>query len=170
MRKRGPGCSICAHPQLAEIDADSRAQNKVAKKFGVAPSSLQRHRAHLKEDAPPKPPRVVQTPAAPVAPPQAPAADSQLDPRVVAVETLRALRYSLTVAAPEDVPTVANAITSATRLLAHLTGSLQVTQANIVRSAAWVRILRCFETTFEKHPEARLALAEFAKEMAELGE
>jgi hypothetical protein len=75
----------------------------------------------------------------------------------------------------EDVPYTARAslITSASglcRLLAQLTGSLEITQSAIVRSTAWGRILRAFETVFSRHPEASKALAEFAQELAELGE
>jgi hypothetical protein len=74
-----------------------------------------------------------------------------------------------------DVPYAARAtlITSATRLcqlLARLSGQLEITQAAILRSAAWARILRVFDEVFSKYPEAQAALVEFARELEGLGE
>lgn len=70
---------------------------------------------------------------------------------------------------PRERATLATAGTSALRLYSRLCGSLEVTQATIVRSAAWGRILRAFERTFAAHPEAERALRAFADELKEIG-
>jgi hypothetical protein len=71
---------------------------------------------------------------------------------------------------PRERASLASAGTSALRLYSRLAGSLEVTQASIVRSAAWGRILRAFERVFSRHPEAAKALAEFTSELREIGE
>lgn len=73
-------------------------------------------------------------------------------------------------ASARERATVATALTAATRLLARLSGQLEVTHAAIIRSAAWRRILKNFEDVFARHPEAAKALQEFAQALHDGGE
>lgn len=123
------------------------------------------------------------------APPPTPKAAPPTDPRpppsaepskapdalTEVVELLAATKRQLMAAekdanAPyESRATLIRAATQLCNQLARLTGSLEVTQATIVRSAAWSRILRAFEESFREHPEAAKALATFAERLEELG-
>lgn len=76
------------------------------------------------------------------------------DPRANCMSTLTLLRQRLAVAEPEQVATLANAITSSSRLLARLSGSLEVTEAQILRSEPWQRLVKLIRETLAKHPEA----------------
>jgi hypothetical protein len=179
VRQPGPACSICSHPRRAEIDADRRPQAKVAKSFGVSASGVYRHRKHATAPARPRS-APEQAPSAPAPPPatlpEAAEVPQETDALKVVVALLETTRRQIEIAERDvEAPYAARAalIKSATglcSLLARLSGQLAVTQSAIVRSAAWGRILRAFETVFGRHPEATKALAEFAQELAELGE
>jgi transcriptional regulator with XRE-family HTH domain len=65
---------------------------------------------------------------------------------------------------------LSGALTTANTLLAKLTHSMEVNQSAILRSAAWGRIERAFESVFARHPEADAALKEFVAELQEMGE
>ena len=120
---------------------------------------------------------VPSAPAAALEAPRLPAGpgSDEIDPRAVARETVRTLQRALEGleedegATARERATLGTALIAATRLHARLCGELEVTMASIVRSSAWGRILRAFETVFERHPEAKAALAEFAQELQELG-
>lgn len=120
-------------------------------------------------EAPPPPtPRPTPKPVALVAP-AAPAAG--LDPLAVAQSTVVALQEALrsldsdAEATARERAALGTALVGATRLLARLSGSLEVTQSAICRSAAWARILAAFEKAFDpvKHPGARGAVEDFVK-------
>ena len=102
--------------------------------------------------------------------------DDQADPRTLALRIVRELEGELALAqdnddyTPRERSSLATAATSALRLYARLSGSLEVTQAAILRSAAWLRIGAAFDRVFQKYPEANKALAEFIAVMQELGE
>lgn len=80
------------------------------------------------------------------------------DPKANAVATLRKLRVALDDAAPEQIHRIANAVTSASRLLARLSGQLEVTEAQILRSAAWGRLVGVVRAVLEAYPGASTAL------------
>jgi len=116
--------------------------------------------------------------AAPSVPPPSAAegASEPADPKDLARRLVVRIEKELELAqgnasyTPRERASLASAGTSALRLYSRLAGSLEVTQASIVRSAAWARILKAFERVFARHPEAGKALAELAAELKELGE
>ena len=88
------------------------------------------------------------------------ATSSPVDARQEVIELLRVARAQLEAAgADPDVPYSARSqlITSATglcRLLARLSGQLEVTEVAIVRSAPWARLMRLVREVLAKHPAA----------------
>jgi hypothetical protein len=82
------------------------------------------------------------------------------DARAAVIDLLRVTRAQLEAAlADEEVPyrERAQLITSATglcRLLARLSGQLEITEAQIVRSAPFKRLLDKLDAVLEKHPAA----------------
>jgi hypothetical protein len=104
------------------------------------------------------------------------ASGDDLDAHQVSKDTVRRLGRELDRldgdkgATARERAAVSTSLTSATRLLARLSGQLEVTHSAIVRSTAWGRILRTFDEVFSRHPEATKALAEFARALEELGE
>jgi hypothetical protein len=117
----------------------------------------------------PPPPRAGTgaAPAAPAVPaakapapaPGEPLAEADLDPRANAVATLRALRRHLEEAERDEVAALANAITSSSRLLARLTGQLEISESQIVRSVPWRKAKALLEEALAPYPEAARAVA-----------
>jgi len=105
------------------------------------------------------PPAPVPTPAVrkgeAIAPPEA----DDLDPRANAVATLAALRRHLRDAERSEVSAIANAITSSSRLLARLTGQLEITESQIVRSVPWRKAMSMLEEALAPYPEAARAVS-----------
>jgi hypothetical protein len=80
------------------------------------------------------------------------------DPKENAVATLRILRRALEKAESEQIPSLANAVTSSSRLLARLSGHLDVTEAQILRSAAWARLVKVVREVLGQHAGAAAQL------------
>lgn len=171
----GRPCSLCSHPEIGRIDeCAAMPLDQVVDAFGVSRSALHRHRKHAVERRgpapPPAPPPAWARPApvvsltsgahGPTAPVSSGAPVGAVDAKAVAAETLLSLRRALSEAPSEDVPTIANAITSASRLLARLSGELEITEAQIVRSVPFRRLMDRLDGVLSRHPAA-------AKEWAE---
>ena len=86
--------------------------------------------------------------------PSAPPSSDSDDPRANAVATLRVLRAALEKADPCDVPSLANSITSSSRLLARLSGQIDVTESQVLRSAAWTKLRRIIGAVLAEYPGA----------------
>jgi transcriptional regulator with XRE-family HTH domain len=82
------------------------------------------------------------------------------DPRANAVATLKKLRALLDDVDPRSVPPVAQAITASSRLLAKLTGQIDVSETMLLRSMGWARIKTALVEAVKPYPEAARALAE----------
>jgi hypothetical protein len=76
------------------------------------------------------------------------------DPRANALATLRVLRAQLEVASPDNVTSIANAISTSSKLLAALSGAFEVTDVRVIRSEAWQRIKRTLVDVLAKYPDA----------------
>lgn len=99
-------------------------------------------------------------PAAPPSPPATPPPDAS-DARANVEATLRILRMRLEGLSPEKIDALAkvcNAITASSRLLARLSGQLDVTEAQILRSDAWKKLVRLVRDVLEAFPDAAKAL------------
>jgi hypothetical protein len=133
----------------------------------TAPAPSSRAPPPASPPAPPRPPRGGSTP---------PHASPLEDPRALAHRLVSRIEKELELAqdngaySPRERASLATAATSALRLYSRLAGALEITQATIVRSAAWGRILRSFERVFAEHPEASKALAAFVEALREAGE
>ena len=143
----GRACTICADPRLAEIDASERGLTHTASDFGVSVSALQRHRQHV-VGASPTPTRRKRRPKV------------TDDARQIAVETLTALRGRLADCPPGDIPRVANAVTQAAKLLAKVSGQLEISQTQIIRSAPWRQLMERLDEVLVAHPDAAKAWSE----------
>lgn len=99
-------------------------------------------------------------PASSPPPAAAPPLEPTDDARQIAIDTLTALRNRLATCPPSDVHKVATAITAATRLLARLSGQLEITEAQLLRSAPWAKAMALLERTLERFPDAARAVAE----------
>lgn len=149
--KRGPTCTVCAHPKRAAIESAVGSLDVVAARFSLKRSTLDRHRKH----------------ATPPALPPAPADDGKpLELRNVTRETIVTMRRLLPVSPPSDAHKIAGAITQATRLLARLDGQLEISQSQIVRSHPWRQLMDLLDGVLEKHPDAAKDWAAALREVA----
>jgi hypothetical protein len=85
--------------------------------------------------------------------------DEAAGPREIVLETLRVLRARLRSAPPSEVTKVTREVTSATKVLARLDGSLEVTQGQIRRSPYWRALMLKIEKAIEPFPDAVRAFA-----------
>lgn len=162
--------------ELVKREVDRVGSSRVAKKLGVAESAVRFWRdgqlpskrsagkifesfsgSRAKQDQKAVSP-------SPTSPPTAPVEKGEVivvgadDPRENAVATLRILRRALENAASEQIPSLANAVTSSSRLLARLSGALDVTEAQVLRSAAWAKLVKVVKEVLEAFPGAPAAL------------
>jgi hypothetical protein len=146
-------CTICPHPRRAEIDAagDQRVTS-VAKAFGVPLRNLQRHRAHA---GPPSADVRTKTSAE-----ASPTPRGVRTPKEVALDTLEALQRALDKAPAADVPRIANAMTAAAKLLAKLSGDIELTEAQVIRSGAFRRVQGRMHAVLTRFPDCAKAMAE----------
>jgi len=73
-------------------------------------------------------------------------------------EQLHKLNYDPT-ASPRERVAVSTALTSALRFFARLTGELDISKSQIVRSQHWLEIMRVLEDALRPFPEAAHAVA-----------
>ena len=88
------------------------------------------------------------------------------DPRANAVATLKYLRLLLEEVEPERAHSIANAITASSRLLAKLTGQIDVSETMLLRSMGWARIKTSLVDAVRPYPEAARALAEAIEKLS----
>jgi hypothetical protein len=188
---------VCRSPSLrADVDGELRAGRplrRISKCLGVSLSTLNRHREHAgaaaSEKAPTWKPRRAgarstaqdhEPPAVATAPPPdhgirggslPPDDEAEPDPRKEAAAVLRALRRHLDAAEEANVvPSLANAITSAARLLARLSGQLEITEAQIVRSAPWRKLKGLLDQALAPYPEAARSVVRAIEDFGEAPE
>lgn len=140
--KPGLSCSVCTHAKRADIDADGRSVVRVAKRFGVSKSALDRHRNHPTKTAP----------KSDTVPPPTSERDAILD-------ALARLRQSLSKAELDDLPRIADAITKMGKRLEIIDLGRELTFDELMRSKAWRTLLDRIALALKPHPEAALALA-----------
>lgn len=80
------------------------------------------------------------------------------NPIETAVHVLEKLLAALQKARGARLASIANSITRATKLLAELTGHIEVTESQILRSAAWARLRTAVWGALEDFPEAMRAV------------
>jgi hypothetical protein len=144
---------VCGHAAVDAIDADSRPQRAVAKKYGLAPSALQRHRTHRASETAAAA-RRAKRPATAITP------TADMDPIKVVLETLDSLRLTLVNADEGDKPRIASAITSAAKQLRALMGEQELTWPIITRSPLWAAFESRLETALRPYPDAARAVVE----------
>lgn len=93
-------------------------------------------------------------------PSRATSSSGPVDLHAIALETLGVLRAKLKDAEGAAVTSYAAQITAACRQLGQLTGAYDVTEPQILRSAAWRRVWTVIEATLAEHPTALAALVE----------
>lgn len=137
MGARGPKCSICVEPRNDAIEADMRAKLTVkalAKKYALGEKALEQHRRlHLAK--PKKKPIVVPD----VPPPE------DTSPKGLAAWHCERIKERMLAAERADAPikeitALQGQYTNALRHHARLSGALDITEAQIVRSAPWSRV------------------------------
>lgn len=143
--KPGLSCSVCAHPRLADIDASKGTVVRVASRYGVSKSALDRHRKHAS-----KPVAKGDTPSLP--PPPTTEREALLD-------ALAKARHGLSKCETEDFPRMLNAMNGITKRLRELDAERDITLEDIARAPAWKALLARFEVALRPYPEAARALA-----------
>ncbi len=86
------------------------------------------------------------------------------------VETLRAALERLRTdqsASPRELGSVASSLTQATRLLAKLTGSLELTEKMIIRAPATARVIKAIIEALRPFPGATEACAQALQKLDE---
>jgi hypothetical protein len=154
VKRSGPPCSVCKHPELAAIDCDARPVRTVSARFGIPSSTLQRHRDH----------RAVETKKA--ARPSKPASivpSKDLELRTVLLETLDSLRRGLVGADASDVPRITGAITRAVKELRDLLNEQELTWGMLMKSPLWNELLERLFAALKPYPEAARAVVEAFK-------
>jgi DNA-binding transcriptional regulator YdaS (Cro superfamily) len=89
------------------------------------------------------------------------------DPQANAIATLKRLRALLEEVEPTDAPPIANAITASSRLLAKLTGQIDVSETMLLRSLGWARIKSALIESVRPYPEALKAMADAIETLSE---
>jgi hypothetical protein len=152
-------CSICEHPQVAEINAAlvrGKSFRNIAKQFSVSVAALFRHRQHLPSDL------VKAQEAQEVA-----RADSLLEQ----VAKLRDKALSILAKAEQagDLRTALQGVREAKgclELLAKLQGELQErATVNVLVNPQWLTLRTVILQALEPYPEARLKLAAALREV-----
>jgi hypothetical protein len=83
------------------------------------------------------------------------------DPRENARATLKRLRFFLDRAeSSREAAPLANAITASSRLLAQLTGEIDISEVMLLRSLGWARIKAAMIESVRPYPDALKALAD----------
>jgi hypothetical protein len=99
--------------------------------------------------------------------------DADIDAKATCADTIRHMTHELArlekdaEATPRDRAAVATSLTSATRLLARLSGQLEITEAAIVRSHPWRRLMDLLDAVHAVHPEAAKAWAAALRQVVE---
>lgn len=150
--KPGPSCSICAHPKRADIDAARGATERIAKRYGVSKSGLDRHRKHATN--------VVGKSDTPSVPPPPTTEEEAL------LDALAKAKAAMAKCETEDMPRLLNAITGISKRLALLGEARVVSEEDIVRSPTWRSLLTRLETALRPYPEAARAMARALTEAA----
>jgi hypothetical protein len=144
MKRPGPPCTLCSHPLRAEIDADQSAPKRAAKKFGIAATTLQRHRSHAskldeKSDTPSLPP-----------PPTT--------EREALLDALALAKHGLSRTEMEDMPRLLNAITGISKRLAQLDEEREITEEDLAKSPAFRAVVARFVEALQPYPEVALVV------------
>src|ERR1019366_1984406 len=167
MNKPGPRCSVCSNPNVAAIDAERDSVADVAQRYALSPSTLQRHRQHVRARLAVTAPSTRGTPAK-AARVQAGAQRSRGARKATQeVEQLGPLdpRREAKVS-PRERAAATAALTSTIRVLARIAGDLPVTEEQIVKSPTWRAILGRLEVALKQYPEACRAMAKALTEGA----
>lgn len=149
MSRKGKPCSVCANPRVAEIDATKGSYTTVAPRFGIAPTTLQRHRIHRREEAE----AAARKAAAPPSVPPPPTTEREL-----LLTAAARVQASLAKAETEELPRLLAAVNAITKRLQALDEVREVTEEEIVRSKAWRSILARLEAALRPYPEAARAM------------
>lgn len=147
MRRTGPPCSVCAHPRRAEIDADARAQVRVAKKFHIAASTLQRHRANCTPS----------TPKATLPPPPHLTPERELE----SVETGMARFVQMMARAEaEELPKLVRGLQDLKKIRDELMKKREVTEEQVLASRWWAEFKSRMLDALRPYPDAARALVQ----------
>lgn len=152
-------CSVCEHPDIAEIDAALAAgtgRRAVAQRFGVGEASVQRHRsAHLS-------PALVAAVAEEAEHARHRSLLDRIEDLVETVEGVMASAKEEGRSAP--ILAAARELRAGLELLGKATGELKpdgaVTVVNIATNPEWLALRTAILTALNGYPEARIALAE----------
>lgn len=171
MGKRGLVCGVCSSPQLAEIDRliPIMSMPALMVKFPqFTRSQLVHHKAdHLKKGAEIAA-AIGKEPKAPSYP-KLPDTATPLERSAATCEWLRGQidHAVLMRASQKDLTQLIGQLTNANRLHARLSGALDITEAQIVRSAPWARIMVVLRDALKKHPKALKDVADAIEGLAE---
>ena len=146
----GPRCAICTHPRRGEIDSTRGPVLRVAKRFDVSKSALDRHRKHA-EVAPP--------PSLPPPPPLTP------DGALAALEAgMARIAHEMAKAASEELPKLTKAWEALEKARDRAIVAREVTEEQVLASAWWSGFKARIVEALRPYPDAARAVV---KAMAE---
>ncbi len=153
----GLPCRLCTKPNAAfELAIRGGSSSRAAAKLhGIPPTTANRHATHIRK-------AMAREVAAEVhaAPPAPPAGTSPKELAAWHVESIKA-RLMAAIAAnatPKEITMYQGQLTNAMRHHARLSGALDITEAQILRSAPWARVMGLLRETLKAYPDAVLAL------------
>lgn len=129
----------------------------IAGKSAPRPKVAARIRAEFGSNGVDKAPPSASSASAAPAQPAAPPIDTT-DPEKTAIAVLEKLIAELQNVKSERLPSLANSITKAAKLVAELRGLVDVTETQILRSPAWVKLRNAVWGALEPYPEAMKAV------------
>lgn len=144
MKRPGPPCTVCAHPKRSEIDASNGTAKRVGAKFGVSASTLQRHRSKCLVEA-----KASKRPSLPPPP------TTERDALLAAAAKVKA---SIDKAETEDLPRLLTSLNAISKRLGQLDEGRDVTEAEVLKSAAFQRLTTRALAALKPYPDAARAL------------
>lgn len=155
MMKGGPRSVVASSPHRLAIEAAldaGRPERDIAAEYGVSKSAVQRYKAS-------RPPRIAPL-VAPV--PEAPTNATPKESAQWHCDRIKARMLAAEMSgqvSEREIAALYGQYTNALRHLARLSGSLDITESQVVRSAPFTRVMTVLLDTLRPWPEACKALA-----------
>jgi hypothetical protein len=173
MGARGKTCGVCSSGVAEDVDRAIAAPMSVpalAKKFPqFTTSQLVNHRMnHVRKIEAARAVAAANGPRPPTYP-KLPDTATPLERSAATCEWLRLqIDHAVaTNAAQKEMTQLIGQLTNANRLHARLSGALDITESQIVRSAPWARIMVVLRDALKKHPKALAEVTEAIEALAE---
>jgi len=145
-------CSVCIHPDVKEINLaiiNGGSKRSIADRYGLSPTAVQRHKAHIPKTLAKAKERKEITDAGSV----------MTDISMIRSRLLTLLDIAEREGDIKNTCTVIKELRSTIELLAKVSGELETkTEINIIQNNTWIEIRTCVIDALKPYPEARNAV------------